>query len=263
MPPKRILILDDEELLSTALATELRAEGYEALQMESKRAAYDMLLRSKPDMIISDIRSPDMDGWQFLKWVRANPFAARVRFIVMTGQVGLKYSLKAAEHGANHFVNKPYDLVKLLVTIRKQFAKQEEPVWQQPELLSELTGSGPAYALPWDLLVERWREALQCSPYRAAILGVADWRLDFVVDDGISLKVGRMCRPSDPAIRYSAQRYHLLLDGYGVDKGLIYIISPQTNHMQTSSRAIIASAEETNSVFIDGQFAPDMKRFET
>jgi hypothetical protein len=181
----------------------------------------------------------------------------------MTGQEGLKFSTKAAELGANGFVNKPYDLRKLIVTIQKQFAKQEEPVWQHPELLNELFGSGPVYALPWDLLVERWEEALLYSPYRTAVLGMADWRLDFVVDDGVSLKVGRMCRPLDPTTRYSACRYHSLLDGYGVEKGLIYLVGPQASHMQTSSRAIIASAEETNAIFADGLFAPDMKRFET
>jgi CheY-like chemotaxis protein len=214
-------------------------------------------------MIISDIRSPDMDGWQFLKWVRANPFAARVRFIVVTGQTGVRHSLKAAESGANHFAGKPYDLHKLLGTIRRQFEKQEEPVWDLPALSHELIETGPVHALPWDLLVDRWLEALQCSPYRTGLLGMSDWRLDFVVDDGASLTAGRLCRPPDPTTCYSSHRYHSFLDGYGVDNGLIFVVGPRTTHLQTSPRAIIASPVETDDIFAGGIFAPDLSRFET
>jgi len=260
---KRILILDDEECLRDLLASELENVGYQALAMESKRDAYDLLLRWQPDMIITDIASPDMDGWQFLKWVSVNPFAARVRMIALTGQEGLKVTQRAQELGAHHLVNKPYDLNKLLETIRRQFAKQDEPVWQLPESTINLFGTGPAHAMPWDLLVERWQEALVCSPYRTAVLGMADWRLDFVVDDGGSLTVGRMCRPVDPAVCYSARRYHGVLDGYGVEKGLFFLVCPPRRHLPTSPRAVIIAPEETEEIFSTGLFAPDLKRFET
>ena len=260
---RRILILDDELAFREVLTSELVEEGYEVRSMESKREAYDVLLYWKPDMIITDIASPEMDGWQFLKWVRVNPFAARLRLIVATGQTGLKISAMAAELGVLHVVNKPYDLKKLLETIRRQFAKQDEPVWQLPESTINLFGTGPAHAMPWNLLVERWQEALVCSPYRTAVLGMADWRLDFVVDDGVSLTVGRMCRPVDPGICYSARRYHGVLDGYGVENGLFFLVCPPRKHLPTSPRAVIVSPEETEEIFSTGLFAPDLKRFES
>jgi CheY-like chemotaxis protein len=260
---KRILILDDERILREILARELQHEGYDALPLECKRHAYDLLTEWRPDMIISDINSPTMNGWQFLKWVRANPFASRVGFIFLTGFADLKNALRAKQLGANDFVSKPYDLSDLLVTIRREFAQQEEPVWELPASFDERVVRGPLYALAWPPLVRRWKSALIHSPYRTGILGMSAWKLDFVVDDGNSLTVGRLCRPPDPTIRYSACRYHSFVDGYGADNGLIYLLGPQTNHLQTSPRAIIAPAGEMEEIFAGGIFAPDLKRFET
>ncbi len=65
MPPT-IVVVDDEEALRTVLARELTFEGYQGVAIADKMDVYFWVIENQPDLIISDIKSPGMHGYQFL-----------------------------------------------------------------------------------------------------------------------------------------------------------------------------------------------------
>jgi CheY-like chemotaxis protein len=66
----KILIVDDNDILRNSISQDLCKEGYDAHAINLKSDACDWIIENKPDLIISDIISPGMDGFEFLKWFR-------------------------------------------------------------------------------------------------------------------------------------------------------------------------------------------------
>jgi len=116
---KKILILDDEEALRTLLAGMLENEGYSVHAMESKLEACNWVIANRPELIISDINSPGMNGFQSLKWMKANPVAANIPLMFVTGLSDPKTALEAKKLGAADCLFKSYNIVDLLLRIRE------------------------------------------------------------------------------------------------------------------------------------------------
>jgi len=115
----KIVHLDDEFNLGVSVCAELRAEGYDAFYIPSKREGLQLIRKYHPDLIISDIASPDMDGFEFLKILKADPSTANIPFIFLTAGSDLKNARDAIKLGADDFVSKPFDHVELLKIIRR------------------------------------------------------------------------------------------------------------------------------------------------
>lgn len=78
---KTILVLDDEELLLSYLVNDLRSAGYRAFGMESKRLGLHWMKEHRPDLVISDIYSPQMNGFEFINALKADPDLAHTPVI--------------------------------------------------------------------------------------------------------------------------------------------------------------------------------------
>jgi CheY-like chemotaxis protein len=116
---KKILILDDEEAFRTVLTEILENEGYSAQAMESKLEACNWVIANRPELIISDINSPEMNGFEFLKWMKANPFTASIPVMFVTGYSIPTTALEAKNLGAADCLHKSNDIGKLLSRIRE------------------------------------------------------------------------------------------------------------------------------------------------
>jgi diguanylate cyclase len=121
---KKILILDDEEAFRTLLAGILENEGYSAHAMESKLEACNWVIANRPELIISDINSPGMNGFEFLRWMKANPVAANIPVMFVTGLSDPKTALEAKKLGAADCLFKSYDIVDLLSRIRELLGEE-------------------------------------------------------------------------------------------------------------------------------------------
>ena len=82
---KSILIADDEEALGQLLSSELTSRGYVCVSLGSKTDAYKWSLQHHPDLIITDIKSPGMDGFQFVRLLKSNTETKRVPIVFFTG----------------------------------------------------------------------------------------------------------------------------------------------------------------------------------
>ncbi len=118
MPEKsRILVVDDEEALRTVLSTELTSEGYEVSTAADGGEAIDLVKDNNYDLVLLDIKMPNVDGFEVLKYVKENKPDMKV--IMLTGFADLKNAIESKRLGAEDFVSKPYDLVDLLTTIER------------------------------------------------------------------------------------------------------------------------------------------------
>ena len=117
--PKKIVVLDDEESLRVLLTSELASEGYEAFSFASKPEGYDWIAVNQPDLIISDITSPDISGLDLLKLLKQNPQTANIPFLFITANQSIANATLSMKLGAADMISKPYDLVHLLHTIAR------------------------------------------------------------------------------------------------------------------------------------------------
>jgi CheY-like chemotaxis protein len=180
---KKILVVDDEEALRTILTSELNSVGYDAYSLDLKHNACDWVVQNQPDIILSDIKAPVMDGFQFLTWLKANPFTRNVKFVFVTGFADLKNAVESKKLGADDFISKPYDLVDLLETIERVLGEGGVvPVYPKKKTLEEAAVAGELRFVEWHLLREQFLKLLQMASERTAVIKEFHWTIRAVID---------------------------------------------------------------------------------
>lgn len=118
MPAKnRILVVDDEEALRTVLSSELEGEGYSVRSAADGQEAITHLTGAEFDLVLLDIKMPNVDGFEVLKFVKERH--PKTKVVMLTGFADLKNAIESKKLGAEDFVSKPYDLVDLLTTVER------------------------------------------------------------------------------------------------------------------------------------------------
>jgi len=118
MQVPRILIVDDDISLRTALFRALDRKGYQVITAASKQEALQLGQTERPpDLVLSDLRLPDGDGIDFMtEYKKLNPASL---FIVLTGFGTIEAAVRATKCGAEHFVTKPFELDEVLNLVEK------------------------------------------------------------------------------------------------------------------------------------------------
>ncbi|MCA1849892.1 MAG: response regulator transcription factor [Acidobacteria bacterium] len=115
--PKRLLVVDDEPNLLRAVAAALRAEGYEVVTARNGREALVRVAESVPDLVISDIRMPGMDGYQLAGQLRASPRTALVPLVFLTAKDETADRVAGFRSGVDAYITKPFEPDELLAVI--------------------------------------------------------------------------------------------------------------------------------------------------
>ena len=118
--PRRLLLVDDDPTIRTALADALASEDLEVASAESGAGALAMLDRFSPDVILTDVRMPDIDGIALLRLVRER--VPDVDVVLMTAFDDMQTVVAAMRDGAVEFLVKPLDLSELSAVIDRVFA---------------------------------------------------------------------------------------------------------------------------------------------
>ena len=122
---KRILIADDSRTQRERLRMLLARAGYELETAADGEEAMARVEQSPPDLIVSDVVMPGLDGFAFCQAVRANPATRRVPFILVTEWSAPTDVVRGLEAGADNFIPKPYDEDQLLGRIERIFQQLE------------------------------------------------------------------------------------------------------------------------------------------
>ena len=115
MPKETILIVDDEDLIRWSLKKKISNWGYQTLEAANAKDAIDMAEKESPDLILLDIRLPEMSGLEVLRTIREKD--PRVVVIMMTAYGVLEDAVTALRLGAYDFVPKPLNFDELAVTV--------------------------------------------------------------------------------------------------------------------------------------------------
>ena len=115
--PKRLLVVDDEPNLLLAVAAALRAEGYEVVTARNGREALVRVAESVPDLVISDIRMPGMDGYQLASQLRSSSRTALVPVVFLTAKDETADRVAGFRSGVDAYITKPFEPDELLAVI--------------------------------------------------------------------------------------------------------------------------------------------------
>ncbi len=120
MGEKKILIVDDDHLLTRTIDLGLRNRGYEVKVIYSAAAAVKSLIHEKPDLIVLDIRLPDCDGWFIPELLRELEMSQGVAVIVMSVLDPDREMIKLNKPYA--FIQKPFDMGEFLHLVERSLA---------------------------------------------------------------------------------------------------------------------------------------------
>jgi DNA-binding NtrC family response regulator len=116
--PITLLLIDDDALIRESIAVYLSDSGFEVLQADDGPSGIEMVQRQSPDVVLLDLRMPELDGLEVLDRIRQAD--AELPVIVVTGAGVLKDAVEALRMGAFDFISKPIiDMALLEHSIRK------------------------------------------------------------------------------------------------------------------------------------------------
>jgi DNA-binding NtrC family response regulator len=119
----RILVVDDEPMMSDSLRQHLTDEGYAVDTASSGTEAIDLFDGGAHHLVICDLQLPDMDGLTLLRHMKDAKPATEV--IVVTGYGSVQRAVEATKAGAFYFVEKPFDFEELLPLVEKSLERRE------------------------------------------------------------------------------------------------------------------------------------------
>ena len=121
--PPRILVVDDERSMRELLDIVLRREGYDVLLAESGRAAIETLEREPVDLLISDIKMPDVTGVEVLR--AAKRIDQDILGIMITAFASTETAVEAMRLGACDYLSKPFDVDLLKMKVREKIENRQ------------------------------------------------------------------------------------------------------------------------------------------
>lgn len=130
----RVLLVDDNDDFREFM-TEILSESYIVEQAVNGKEGWDKLQEGDlPDIILSDVMMPVMDGNDFCRLVKENPRTANIPFVMLTARLATEHKKEGFENGADEYITKPFDIDLLNLRIRnlvkwarKGAGKEEEP----------------------------------------------------------------------------------------------------------------------------------------
>lgn len=112
----KILVAEDEEITMKHLVNTLEREGYDVLGTKNGREALDAMSKEHFDVLITDIKMPEMNGIELLE--RAKEIDHEIEVLVITGFGSIGSAVEAMKKGAYEYITKPFDLDELILKVK-------------------------------------------------------------------------------------------------------------------------------------------------
>ncbi len=128
----RILVVDDEPQITRVLRASLASSGYEVLLARDGVEAFDLFRESAPDLVITDLFMPRMDGIELTRAIRQ---IGDTPIIVLSVREQETMKVAALDEGADDYVTKPFSMQELLARVRAQLRKSA----RQPQEATQIS----------------------------------------------------------------------------------------------------------------------------
>lgn len=137
-----VLIVEDDQALRSFIYESLQNEGYQPFKAQNGVEALDQLKKHSPDIVISDVMMPEMDGFELCRKIKTDINYSHIPVILLTAKTNAEAEIEGLENGADAYISKPFkwkqvslitkNLLDLQLSVRQKFAQQ--PL-DEPEVL--------------------------------------------------------------------------------------------------------------------------------
>jgi two-component system KDP operon response regulator KdpE len=128
-----ILVVDDEPQITRVLKTTLSSKGYAIRTASDGDEAVEVMKAWSPDMVITDLRMPNMNGLELCRYVRKN---SAIPIIVLSVKGEEKIKIEALDAGADDYVTKPFSVDELLARVRAALRRAAAPSKPEAEAIA-------------------------------------------------------------------------------------------------------------------------------
>lgn len=115
---QRILVVDDDRQILRLVSTYLSQAGFTTLTAETGDAAMHAIRREKPDLVVLDLMLPGHDGWDVVRWLRADPTLSATPVLMLTAKVEDEDKILGLELGADDYLTKPFNPREVVARVR-------------------------------------------------------------------------------------------------------------------------------------------------
>jgi putative two-component system response regulator len=122
----KILLVEDDSLLLEVMSNILEAEGYELSRAPNGKRALDQFEGDRPDLVISDIMMPEMDGFELLNAIRMVPSGVTVPFLFLSARTERTDVSMARALGVDDYLFKPFDAAELVEAVRSRLNRRRQ-----------------------------------------------------------------------------------------------------------------------------------------
>jgi two-component system KDP operon response regulator KdpE len=129
---RRILVVDDEPQITRVLRTSLSSQGYDLRVANDGETALEIMKDWTPDLVITDLSMPNMDGLELSRRIRAK---LHVPIIVLSVRGEERTKVQALDAGVDDYVTKPFGMEELLARVRANLRRQPAPAGEAPPVI--------------------------------------------------------------------------------------------------------------------------------
>jgi DNA-binding response OmpR family regulator len=116
--PETIVIIDDDRAIAQLASLWVKSAGFNAIIAKDGKTGLDVVARHRPDLILLDIRMPEMDGFEVNRQLRQTPELAEIPVIFLSAHAQETTRQESLAGGGRGFLAKPYEAKTLIATIR-------------------------------------------------------------------------------------------------------------------------------------------------
>ncbi|MEM7757229.1 MAG: response regulator transcription factor [Cyanobacteria bacterium P01_A01_bin.40] len=138
---KKILVVDDDLTLRKVLQNSLEQRGYQVTAVGSGKEALIKFNQDIPDIIVSDVSMPQMDGFEFCRQLRSQPSGKLIPFIFLSAKNELDDRIQGHTNGADSYLTKPFEMKELLANIEALIERSRRVHAEIIHLIEQLANS--------------------------------------------------------------------------------------------------------------------------
>ena len=159
MIPRRLLVVDDEPNLLRAVGAILRSEGFEVTAARNGREALVFVAQHPPDLIVSDVRMPGMDGFTLARRLRSSPNYALIPIVFLTAKDETEDRVEGFQSGVDVYLTKPFEPDELVAVIKNILQRVERTHSTIASLVGREEPKETVFVRDEELTEAEWRVA--------------------------------------------------------------------------------------------------------
>lgn len=124
----KVLVVDDEVYIVELLKANLEKAGYEVFTAHDGEEGMAQVLKEKPDLIVSDVNMPNVDGFEFLKRLKANMSTRYTPVVMLTARSSDEDVFKGWNLKADQYLTKPFQPTQVVTVVNNIFKAREKDI---------------------------------------------------------------------------------------------------------------------------------------